>query len=127
VSADVCTPPVVTFCNPCAASSVPVTSFMVPSAMSVPVTAYRWPAQTSLRPVILGGVPVSVTRVYRPVWPTVVPSVPVMTMYAPTAAAAPVTSYYAPGASAAWSVPVSTSVMTAAPVSAAGGCNCQGR
>ncbi len=127
VSADVCTPPVVTFYSPYAAPPAPITTFMAPSTMAVPVTAFRWPARTVRQPVTIVTVPASVTRVYRPVWQTAVLPVPVTTMYAPAAVASPVTSYHALSSSPVWNAPTSTSLMTTAPASSGSGCNCQGR
>lgn len=127
VAADVCTPPVVTFCNPCAVASPPGTSLLVPSPTAVPVTAYRWPGPTVRRPVVTSSVPGSVTRVYRPVWQPVSPTVPVWPTPAPIGATAPVTSYYAPSAVPMWSSPVSPNMTTTVPANAGGGCHCQGR
>lgn len=135
VPADVCTPPVVTFCDPCAAPAAPVTSFRVPSTVPVPapVTAYRWPVQVVARPGLITPVPVRTTRVFRPVWQPVTPGVPVVAVPAPTVTtapmpAAPVTSYYAPSVTPAWSS-VATPVAAPSPPVSAGssGCNCQGR
>lgn len=112
VPLDACTPPVVTFYNPCAAGGVaaappttlyaPTTTYYFPTTTYyAPTTAFRLPAVAPLwRPARTTTYYAPSAAYYSPVTSYRMPAPPEMNVFAPLAAFAPTAAYYAPAASA---------------------------
>jgi hypothetical protein len=147
VPLDACTPPVVTFCNPCATGGVaaapvttnyaPVTTFYAPvTTFYAPTTTYYAPTTTFRLPVLAPFLRPATTTYYAPsvayYGPAMsyrMPTPPEVSVFATPTTIAPTTSYYAPTVSAppAMSAPVMSAPMMSAPVNTGRSCGCGGR
>ena len=141
VSMSVCTPPVVTYCNPCMAGSVasmppaaavpvtanyvPTIAYAVPTAtFAVPTTTRRWPLTLpQYRPTVTYVVPPP--TYFNPITTYRMPTPPQINVATIPYSAAPITTYYAPTVSSPMMAGRPT--MMSAPVVTRRGCGCSGR
>jgi hypothetical protein len=128
VAINACAPPVVTFCNPCAAGGVaptttmyaPVTTYYVPTTTYyAPTTAFRLPLIAPLwRPATTTYYAPSVAY-YSPVTSYRMPAPPEISVYDAPVSATPIVTNYAPT--------VSASPVMSAPVATGRSCGCGAR